>query len=311
MWFKQLQVYQLDRQIKFAHDDVIKQLEPFSFIPCSPAMPQSMGWVSPIDEDNMPLVRSINGCIMLCLHIEEKILPAAVLRHELSETIKEVEAAQERKLSQKEKSSLKDEIFMTLLPRAFSRFTKVYAYIDTTNHRLLLGVDNKKKSEMFLSMFRKIYSGEIKAIEFNKLSSVMTYWLQQQNYPMSFAIEKSCVLQDPNHESRIIRCKDQDLTFSGIKSFIKDGYEAIQLALTWNDCLHFNLNQQFTFNAIGFADEIKEQLNEVKAETKLQHFDGDFLIMIDTFRKLLDELTALFGKATHASENIIPLAGNA
>lgn len=58
----------------------------------------------------------------------------------------------------------------------------------------------------------------------------MTSWLKHQNYSSSFSIEKSCVLQDANHESRVIRCKEQDL-FASIQTLIKDGCEIKQLAL--------------------------------------------------------------------------------
>lgn len=114
-------------------------------------MPSSIGWVSPVDEDGAPLVRAVNGCMMLCMQIEEKILPAAVIRQELMDKVKQIESDEGRKVYQKQKLSLKDEITMTLLPRAFSKFTRFYAYIDTKiNGWLLARRARKKQSSSFL-----------------------------------------------------------------------------------------------------------------------------------------------------------------
>ena len=147
MWFKQIQLFQLPDSIRFSPDEVTAQLEPFCFTPCLPSFPSSYGWVSPFDDENAPLAHSLNGFIMLCLQIEEKILPATVIRHELNEKIKRIEASGDRKVRQKEKLSLKDEVTMTLLPRAFSKLTRIYAYIDPRNHWLVLGTTNAGKTK--------------------------------------------------------------------------------------------------------------------------------------------------------------------
>lgn len=46
-------------------------------------MPYGAGWISLVDEEDAPLIQSMNGYIMICLQIEEKILPPIVVRQEL------------------------------------------------------------------------------------------------------------------------------------------------------------------------------------------------------------------------------------
>ena len=58
---------------------------------------------------------------------------------------------------------------MTLLPRAFSKFTKLYAYIDTKNRRIVLGTANAKKAEQFITMFKKSISENVSLLDINKL----------------------------------------------------------------------------------------------------------------------------------------------
>lgn len=298
MWFKQIQLFQLNGSIDLSSNSLMEKLEPLAFRPCLPSMEVSQGWVSPLDDndENAPLTRSINGYIMLCLQIEEKILPATVIRHELANKIKKIEQDQDRKVRQSEKLSLKDEIKMTLLPRAFSKFTKLYAYVDTKNKKIILGTANAKKAKQFITLFEKSISEKISSLDINKLSPIITQWIKNKDYPSSFSIEKSCVLQDPNQQNRIIRCQQQDLFTISIQSLINDGCEVKQLAINWQDRANFVLSDDLTLKGLKFQDEITAQAKEMEPETKEQQFDADFLIMTDTLGQILNDLLNVFIK---------------
>lgn len=318
MWFKQVQLFQITSSIQYSPIHLCEKLAKLEYHECLPSMPYATGWVAPVDEEGAALIQSINGYIMICLQIEEKILPPIVIRQELDKKVKQIESSEDRKVSPKAKYALKDEITMTLLPRAFSKLTKVYAYIDTKNHWLILGTINTKKTEQFLSAFKKTFGDTLDYFKIQKLSTLMTSWVKNvsagfkqphQNHLSSFSIEKSCVLQDANHESRVIRCKDQDLFASSIQSFIKDGCEIKQLALNWEDRIDFVLLDNFSLQGIRFKDEIIEQIKELEAGSKHQQFNADFLIMTETFAGVFKDLfssimetpTKIEKIATHSS----------
>lgn len=300
MWFKQITLFQLNKDQNLNLAKLVEKLESFEFKPCLASMPSSLGWVPPIDEEGAPLARAVNGYIMICLQVEEKILPATVVRQEVLKKIKEIELAEDRKMGGKEKLSLKDEMILTLLPRAFSKINKVYAYLDTKNSKLILGTSNTKRIEQFLSAFKKSIAEEIYIADVDKLSSIMTYWLKHKDYPTSLAIEKACLFQDPQQQSRIIRCQQQDLFAENIQSFIKEGYEVKQLALTWQDRVSFIMSDRFVIQGLRFQDEVIAQVKEMEPETKQQQFDADFLIMTEMLSGLLTDLFQVFsnyGKA--------------
>ena len=138
MWFKQIQAFQLTDTIKFNAADLENKLEQFSFTPCSPNLPSSIGWTSPTDEAHASLVYAANKKMLICLQIEEKLLPASVIREELKEKIKEIEATREHPVSGQEKRSLKGDIYYSLMPKAFGKIKKLYAYIDTEKNLLML-----------------------------------------------------------------------------------------------------------------------------------------------------------------------------
>lgn len=303
MLFKQIQLYQLTTSIHSGAAAIAEKLESYVFKPCLPSMPTSSGWVSPVDEEDAPLAIAMNGCIMLCLQTEEKILPASVIRQELNDLVKQREAADARKIRHKEKLSLKDEVMITLLPRAFSKLNRLYAYIDTRNNWLVVGTASAKKAEQFISLFKKSISEQVYPFELKKLSPILTQWLKNQNYPKDFVIEKSCVLQDPQQQKRVIRCQQQDLFANPIQNLIKDGCEAKQLALNWQDRVTFVLSDEFSLSGIKFQDDLIAEAKDMEAETKLQILAADFLIMSETFSLLLADLLSLF---IHTKEAAAP-----
>jgi recombination associated protein RdgC len=292
MWFRQLQLYQYTNTTAFTQASLLERLEPLAFNPCPPSMLYTMGWVSPVDEDDAPLIRAFNGYMMLCLQIEEKILPATVIRKELADKVKQIELAEGRKLRQSEKNTLKDEIIINLVPRAFSRFTKIFGYLDTKKHWLILSTTNTKKADFFISMLKKCIAGEFTALEIKELPSTMTRWLTTQEYPRNLSVEKACLLRDPNQTNRVIRCQQQDLFAPSIQALLKDGCEVMQIALCWQDRVNFVVSNDFTLRSLSFQEEIISAVKDLEAETKQQQFDADFLLMTETFTALINDLLA-------------------
>jgi recombination associated protein RdgC len=295
MWFKQVQLFQMKDSVNFQPKELEENLALLAFQPCLPSHPSSAGWVSPIEEEGAPLVQAINGYLMICMQFEDKVLPASVIKQELVERIKQRETREERKVRQKEKLALKDEVILSLLPRAFGKISRVYAYIDTKNKCLVLNTTNAKKTEQFISMFQKSVTEQINSYEIKKPSPIMTHWLKNQSSPTAFAIEKSCVLQDPNQQNRIIRCQQQNLFANPIQALVKDGCEVKQLALSWHDQVKFVLAaEDFSLRSIQYEDEITSQTKDMEAETKQQVFNADFFIMTQVLAELLNELLDCF-----------------
>lgn len=306
MWFKQIQIYQIDLPTPSSANVLSQQLESLAFRPCLPSMPESMGWVPPLEEDEA-LARGLNGCYMICLQIEEKILPAAVVGQNLKEKIKEIELSEARRVRQKEKVSFKEEIIHTLLPRAFTKLTKIYAYIDTRHRWLIINSVSATKVQDFLNMFKKSLGEGIESFDLIQPADILTHWLLSREYPQAFAVEKACLLQDPNQQKRTIRCQQQDLFATSIQSLLKDGCEVMQLALTWQDRLNFVLGDDFILRSIRLAnDDLADIKDDI--ETPHQKFDADLIMMTEMFSGLLKDLLQVFSKA-HLSKASLALAG--
>lgn len=296
MWFKQVQIFKIDAKIHY--EELLEGLKKLAFRPCLASHFSSKGWVSPIEVDasveDPELARRIDGFVMLCLQIEEKILPATVVRQELANKVREIEQREDRKVRAKERLTLKDEVTFSLLPRAFSKFSKVYAYIDTRTGQLVLSTTSDKKTTEFLATLTKSLGEEIYALEPEKLSPIITQWLKNHSNPSGFVIEKTCMLQDPNHQHRIIRAQNQDLFANSIQALINDGCEVQQLALSWQEQVKFVLSEGLLLQRIKFHDDVILQSKDLGLESRDQQFDASFMIMAKTFAKLFPELLRLF-----------------
>ena len=299
MWFKQLQAWQLTQSINSSPQALIDKLQPLAFTPCAATLPTSCGFVSPIDEPEMPLVRAINGCLLFCLQIEEKILPNSVINLAVKDKVQLIEQNEHRKVRSKEKLAVKDEVTYTLLPRAFSKFTKIYAFIDTRHGFLFVNNTNQSRVETFLSMFKKACGEIVDMFAIERPATTLTRWLKDKNSPKTFNIEKSCVLQDPQQQTRVIRCQQQDLFAGSIHSLVKDGCEAIQIALSWHDRINFILTEACTLKSIRRSEDGIAEFNDYDDDKQLK-FDADFFMMTETFAPLWQDILLFFSKTSVA-----------
>ena len=260
-----------------------------------------MGWVSPLGEEDAPLTRGLNGCFMITLQIEDKILPASVVNHSLKDKIKQIEAKEARKVRQKEKLGFKDELVQTLLTRAFTKFTQLSAYIDIRYQRLVLNSISPAKTELFLSMFQKAFGECIEQTDLIKPSALLTNWLKTQESPQTFAIGKSCVLQDPDQQNRVVRCQQQDLFTSGVQTLFKEGFAVVQMELCWQDRIRFVLADDFSLRSVSLAED---DINEMKEtyESKHERFDADLVLMSESCAGLFQDLQEAFAKKEASSD---------
>ncbi|MEM7282967.1 MAG: recombination-associated protein RdgC, partial [Pseudomonadota bacterium] len=154
MWFKNIRVYKLTRPIDLSVDTLEAALEKRQFVPCSNIDYSRIGWVPPLGPQSEQYVHPVGQYVMLCVRKQEKILPAAAINEMFEDKVQEFESTRERKMYRKEKTSLKDDIVHTLLPRALTRSARMYAYFDTAKGLLVVDAASATKAEEFLDWLR-------------------------------------------------------------------------------------------------------------------------------------------------------------
>ena len=297
MWFKNLSIFRLTENFTLTPEELEKKLELMSFRPCGPHEEFAFGWTSPAGKASQQLVHSSNGFMMLCGKKEERVLPTAVVNEMVQEKILETEEQQGRKLSKKDRTSIKDELIFELLPKAFTFSRKIYAYIDPKDGWLIVDAASSKSAEDLLSNLRKCL-GSLPAVPVNTIDkpiAIMTGWLINDEAPDDITIEDECELRAPEEAGGIIRCKRHDLTLPEIKNHLDTGKEVIKLAVNWADRISFIIDENLAIKRLRFLDLIQDQVADIESSSEAEKFDVDFSIMSLELANFLPRLMELFG----------------
>lgn len=297
MFFKNLQVYRFTRPLEQDADKLEKDLEEFKFKACGSQDISKLGWVFPMGKLGSMYTHLASKQILICLKKEEKILPAGVIKDQLNERVEAIELEQGRALKKKEKDSLKEDIIMQLLPRAFSRTSQTYAWIDPESDMFYVDASSARKAEELISLLRKTL-GSLPVVPIqlkNQSDVVMTDWLVEGNIPANFKLEDEAELCSALEGGGIIRCKQQDLLSDEIKNHLAADKFVTKLALNWADSISFIMGEEFALKRIKFADVLQEQNEDIDKDDFAARFDADFALMTGEIKQLVPAVLDAFG----------------
>ncbi|GME36225.1 MULTISPECIES: recombination-associated protein RdgC [unclassified Pantoea] len=297
LWFKNMMVYRLNRDIPLSADEMEKQLDAFTFSPCGSQDMSKTGWVPPMGNRSDALTHENKGQIVICARKEEKILPSPVVKQALEAKIDKLESEQSRKLKKTEKDSLKDEVLHSLLPRAFSRFSQTYLWIDTVNNLIMVDCASAKKAEDTLALLRKSL-GSLPVVPLtleNPIELTLTQWVRSGDLPAGFALMDEAELKALLEDGGVIRCKKQDLVCDEIANHIEAGKVVTKLALDWQERIQFVLADDGSVKRLKFSDTLRDQNDDIDREDFAQRFDADFILMTSELAALTSNLVKALG----------------
>ncbi|MBJ7221863.1 MULTISPECIES: recombination-associated protein RdgC [unclassified Brenneria] len=297
LWFKNLMIYRLNRENVLSADEMENQLSAFAFTPCGSQDMMKTGWVSPMGSHSDALTHVVNGQIVICARKEEKILPSPVIKQTLQAKIERLEAEQHRKLKKTEKDALKDEVLHSLLPRAFSRFSQVWLWIDTVNGLIMVDAASAKKAEDTLALLRKTL-GSLPVVPLtmeNPIELTMTEWVRAGEPPAGFALQDEAELKAILEDGGVIRCKKQDLVSDEIAVHIEAGKLVTKLALDWQERIQLVLSDDGSLKRLKFADTLRDQNDDIDRDDFAQRFDADFILMTSELAALISNLIEALG----------------
>ncbi len=297
MWFKNLQLYRFTSPFEHSADELEQKLQDFSFQPCGKRDENRYGWVPPMGPGFEQLCHSANGFMMVCARKEEKLLPAAVVKELVNDKVEAIELQEDRKVYRKERDAIKEDVIYDCLPRAFTRSSRTYAYIDPKSGWVVVDASSAKKAEELCSLLRESL-GSLPVIPPQVSESpqvIMTQWLRGEELPDDLSLKDECELREPGDEGGIIRCKRQDLEAEEIANHLDAGKQAYKLSIEWDDCFSAILAEDLTLKRLKFSDELVSEAEDAGSNDAAASFDADFALMTMTLNRFLPGLLAYFG----------------
>ncbi|MEI7430752.1 MAG: recombination-associated protein RdgC [Betaproteobacteria bacterium] len=292
MWFKNLQLYRLPANWANTVEKLEEDLATNPLPSCGATDSQSIGWVSP--RDGGALVHSVNRQWLLALGIEQKLLPASVVKHFANERAKTIEENEGRRVGRKEMRDLRESLTLELLPRAFINRRTTFGWIDPINGWLVIDAASPAKAEEFLEHLRKSVEGlPAKLLQVTQSpSAAMTGWIADAEAPTGFTIDQDLELRSA--ENATVRYAKHTLEGDEIRQHVADGKVVTRLAMTWADRISFQLNEKLQIKRLSFLDILKEQADG-QSENADERFDIDFTLMTGEVAHLLKDLLEALG----------------
>lgn len=298
MWFRNARVFRFTKPFEITAEALEEKLQEDAFKPCGPQETSRQGWVSPMGKHSDLLVHSAGGYHLIALRKEEKLLPASVIKELVDEKAEMIEAEQHRKVRRKEKDELKEEVTLEMLPRAFSKNRRCYAYLAPADGVLVVDAGSSKQAEDLASTLRKSLGSlpvRPPAVE-QAPAFTFTGWLNESiDLPASIELGTECELKDTSEDGGVVRCKGLDLQGDEIRSHLDAGMQVTKLSVTWDDSLSFVLDEELGIRRLKFGDTLQEKLDDVDADDAAARFDAAFSLMTLELARLIPGLLEALG----------------
>ena len=292
MWFRNLQLYRLSSGWKISAADLESRLAVRPLSPCGSQDMESRGWVSPRDGD--ALLRAVGGHWLIALGVETRLLPSSVVRQEADARAESMAEKQGFKLGRKQLRELCEQVTQELLPRAFTRRRRVFAWIDPVGGWIGVDAPSPARAEEVLEQLRDVLDDFPLALLRTERSpaSAMAAWLADAP-PVNFTIDEDCELRSVSEEKATVRYAHHPLDGGEIKNHLAAGKLPTRLALTFNDRLSFVLTDKLELKRLDFLDVVREELGGEDGAEAL--FDAEFALMTGELTRLIPVLVEALG----------------
>lgn len=295
MWFRNLQIFRLADTWQYSSEDLASALNRGLFTGCGATDQMTRGWISPRGVDD-ELVFTQQKQQLIALGVEQKLLPASVVRQYAQDKLIDIEAAQGYKPGRKQVREVIEQMTLELLPRAFAKRSLTYIWIDPVNRWLVVDAASSQRADDAIGHL-KLSLGDLPlSLLKTKLApaTAMTQWLAAGTAPAGFTIDRDCELRAMAEERAAVRYVRHNLDSDDVRHHITAGKTVTRMGLTWQDRVSFLLTEQLQIKRLTFLDILKEDA-ERQAEKADDLFAANFSLMCGSLAQLLTHLSEALG----------------
>ncbi len=290
MLFKNLTVYRLPPHWGGSAANLEEALGRRPLQACTPLQMRSLGWVDASPAQR--LLHVVGEQYLLALGIDQKLLPASVIRQQAEERARQQAESQGFPVGRRQMRAVRMQVADELRARAFSRRTVTHAWIDRTNGRLVVDTGSAARAEELLATLRDtLGSLPVEPLEVERsVSGCMAAWLGQGGPAGPFSLEQDLELQSADAAKASIRYRRHPLEGSDIRGHLSSGKRPTHLGLTWKGRISFVLTEKLQFKRVQFLELGTEKASEQEDIDPVERFDGDFAVLTGELSELLGDL---------------------
>lgn len=294
MWFRNLLLYRLAPDWKMPAVTLEERLTRSRLQRCGSFEMESKGWISP-RRDGAHVYTS-NGQLLLEFAVEQKLLPASVIREAAAERAAQIEVEQGYPVGRKQMREVKEQIMAELLPKAFTRRRTTRVWLSPEAGWLVIDAAADVKGDDIMQALGRCLD-DVPASRLTTArspASCMTQWLASSEAPAGFTIDRDLELQAADQDKPTIRYVRHALEGKEIQHHIAIGKTATRLGMSWQDRVSFVLTDTLQVKRLAFLD-IERNATEAEPEDAEEKFENDFVLMTGELTHLLQELVEALG----------------
>ena len=155
-----------------------------------------------------------------------------------------MEAERGAPVPRRERDRVIDQVRFELLPRAFSRSQRTFAWIDTTNGYLLVDVSSDARADEFTANLQTAL-GALPVtfpVTQTRPAAAMTDWVANASMPDDIELERECEMMLPGEGGAVVRCRNQELASREVFTHLEAGKEVVKIAVSYAERLRFVLD---------------------------------------------------------------------
>jgi len=291
--FKNLILYRLPKGFPLAASDLEGALDRRPLQACGSFDMQTRGFVACGYEQRTLYTQGHQH--LLCLGVEQKLLPASIINQVAKERALELEQQQGHPVGRRQMRELKARVGDELRARALTRRRTTFAWLDLPGGWLVVNTASNSRAEELVETLRDAL-GTLPVTPFDTQhapAGSMAAWLTHGDAPGRFMLGEDLELQAIDGNGATIRYARHPLETAEVRHHLASGKSPTRLGLTWNGRIAFLLHQNLHVKRVQFLDVYKD--DNAKGENPHEQFDIDFALMTGELKQLLEELTAILG----------------
>jgi recombination associated protein RdgC len=299
MLFRNLILYRLPADWSLSAAELEEALGRKPLRPCGSFDLRTRGFVTCGYEGR--LLYSQGGHHLLCLGLEQKLLPASVINQVAKDRAAEQAERLGHPLGRRQMRELKERVADELRAKAFTRRLATHAWIAPEARLLAVDAASAGRAEELVETLREaVGSLAVEPVATrHSPAGAMAAWLMRGDAPGRFAIDQDLELKAVDGKGAAIRYVKHPLDGREIQTHLGSGKAPTRLGLTWNGRISFVVQQDLQVKRVRFLDVYKD--DNAQGENPNEQFDIDFALMTGELSQLIDELLGALGGAAQGN----------